>query len=141
MKNVQLTRLAPFNFGVVLYSIASPLSVYNNGCQILGLPYAQYADVSQYWSILLHQRTGGVSETTKSENRVALCCSWRGDGTGTNHGSKVEEEGTKYINYTFFTYNNIFTFNQRITLNSHICKKWGFHICCERYHQSRLRCL
>lgn len=40
MKNVQLTRLAPFNFGVVLYSIASPLSVYNNGCQILGLPYA-----------------------------------------------------------------------------------------------------
>lgn len=40
MKNVQLTSLAPFNFGVVLYSIASPLSVYNNGCQILGLPYA-----------------------------------------------------------------------------------------------------
>lgn len=65
MKNVKLTRLAPFNFGVVLYSIASPLSVYNNGCQILGLPYAQYADVSRYWSILLHQRTGGVSQTSK----------------------------------------------------------------------------
>lgn len=126
MKNVQLTRLAPFNFGVVLYSIASPLSVYNNGCQILGLPYAQYADVSRYWSILLHQRTGEYLRLPKSANRGALYYSWRGDGTGTNHGSQVEEEGTRYINYTFFTYNKFFTFNQRITLNSHICKKFTY---------------
>lgn len=121
MKNVQLTRLAPFNFGVVLYS---PLRVQQ------WLPDSRTTLCTVCWrqSVLVH--------TAPSENRGSI---WdyqslriggpfiiHGDGTGTNHGRKVEEEGTRYINYTFFMYNKNFTFNQRITLNSHICKKFTY---------------